>query len=214
MDESALRDRVAGVVEAVGGRRRLLAAGLVGVAVLAALRAVTPGTAGTVAVWVAAHDLAGGRPLAATDVRTLSLPAADVPGGVLRAGAPVVGRMLADPMRRGEPLTDVRLLGPSLLASLKEPGLVAVPVRVEDGAAAAALVHPGDVVDVLSVADPAGGTPGGTVATSLRVLAVPERDDGSGDGGGVVVVAATAGQAAALARASAAARLSLVLRRP
>jgi Flp pilus assembly protein CpaB len=119
-------------------------------------------------------------------------------------------------VRRGEPLTDVRLLEPALLAALPEPGLVAVPVRVADGSAAAALVHAGDVVDVLAVADPVGGGPArpSTVAAGVRVLAVPGRDGGTGDGGGLVVLATSPAQARALAQASAVTRLSLALERP
>jgi Flp pilus assembly protein CpaB len=62
----------------------------------------------------------------------------------------VLGRLVAGPVRRGEPLTDVRLLGPSLLAAVaRGPDVVAVPVRFAD-AGAAALLRPGDRVDVLA----------------------------------------------------------------
>ena len=53
------------------------------------------------------------------------------------------------PMRRSEPLTDARLLGPGLLAGYGT-GLVATPVRIAD-ADAAKLLSPGDVIDVLAV---------------------------------------------------------------
>jgi Flp pilus assembly protein CpaB len=144
----------------------------------------------------------------------------------MRAEATVLGRMLAAPMREGEPVTDVRLLEPSLLSALGRPGLVAVPVRLTDGAAAAAVLHPGDVVDVLSVGSEAGPDPSDpsasdpaapaarVVADSVTVLSVPAaaRLDGN-DGGGLVVVAATATQAATLARAAVTTRLSVALRR-
>ena len=214
MDEVALRDGIRRIVDTVGGRRRLAAVGLLAVAVLAGLRAVTPSPPPTITVWAAAHDLTGGQPLSLADLARLALPVAAVPAGALRAGAAPVGRLLAAPVRRGEPLTDVRLLGPSLLAALPQPGLVAVPVRVADGSAAAAVVKPGDLVDVLETADPAGGGPRVpmTVAARVQVLAVPGASD-SADGGGLVVLAATPGQAAALAQASAAARLSLTIER-
>ncbi len=219
MDEvltvAGLRRAAARTATALGGRRRLLAAGLAAVAVVAGLRAVTPAPAATVSVWAAAHDLAGGRPLTVGDLRRVALPTGAVPAGALRATADVVGRLLAAPVRRGEPLTDVRLLEPALLAALPEPGLVAVPVRVADGSAAAALVGPGDVVDVLAAGDPtAGGARDATtVAAGVRVLAVPAAAGRDGDAG-LVVVATTDRQAAALAQASASARLSLALRRP
>ena len=214
MDEVALREGLRRIVDGVGGRRRLAAAGLVAVAVLAGLRAVTPASPPTVTVWAAAHDLSGGQPLALADLARLALPVAAVPAGALRADAPVVGRLLAAPVRRGEPLTDVRLLGASLLAALPQAGLVAVPIRVADGSAAAAVVKPGDLVDVLETADPAGGGPRvpKTVATRIQVVAVPGPGDGA-YGGGLVVLAATTGQAASLAQASASARLSLTIER-
>jgi len=214
MDEVALRDAARRVVDAVGGRRRLLAAGLVGLAALAGLHALRPPPAPTVTVWAAAHDLAGGRPLTVADLTRLALPVAAVPAGALRATIAVTGRLLAAPVRRGEPLTDVRLLGPSLLAALPQPGLVAVPVRIADGPAAVAVVKPGDVVDILETADPSAGGPTRptTVATRVQVLSVPQSTDGA-DATGLVVLAATPAQAGALAQASAGARLSLTIER-
>jgi pilus assembly protein CpaB len=218
MDDAALRDGLARLGAALGGRRRLTAAVLAGVAVVTGVRAVHPAQPPTRLVWAAARDLSGGTPLAAADLQRVALPAAVVPAGALAVGTRVVGRLLAAPVRRGEPLTDVRLLEPSLLAALPQPGLVAVPVRVADGSAAAALVHAGDLVDVLAAAAPAdavGAPVPTTVATGARVLAVPVRVDAtSGDGGGLVVLAVTARQASALARASAGSRLSLALERP
>jgi len=195
--------------------RRLVTAMLVGIAVVAALVSVSPRAPKTRAVWAAARDLAGGVPLRAGDLIVHRLPLDAVPAGALEPGAAVLGRLLAAPVRRGEPLTDVRLLGPSLLAALDRPGLVAVPVRVADGAAAAAVTRPGDVVDVLATGDLTGAGPTAppqVVAAAVTVLAVPPHD-GSGDDAGLVVVAVTPAQAAALATAADARRLSLVLRR-
>lgn len=216
MDPAELRDAVARAMRTFGWHRRLLAAALTAVAVAAGLSAVAPKPPRTLGVWAAARDLPGGAPLGAADVAVRALRAVDVPAGALRADDRVVGRLLAAPVRRGEPLTDVRLLGPSLLNALGRPGLVAVPVRIADGSAAAALVRAGDVVDVLAAADPSGGGPAApsTVAAAVRVLAVPARDAAGGDPGGLVVVAATPAQAAALAQASAGTRLSLALQRP
>jgi len=212
MDEAALRDSARRLVDTLGGRRRLVAAALLAVAALAGLKGVTPKPLPTVTVWAAAHDLSGGRPLVVSDLTRLALPVAAVPAGALRPTARLVGRLLAAPVRRGEPLTDVRLLGPSLLATLPTPGLVAIPIRVADGSAAAAVVKAGDLVDVLEVADPSTGGPRRplTVATRVPVLTVPGPGD-STDGGGLVVLAATPTQAAALAQASAGARLTLTI---
>lgn len=203
------------LIASLGGPRRVAAAALLAVAALATLRALSPAPPATVAVWAAAHDLTGGHPLGTGDVARLALPLAAVPTGALKATTPVLGRLLAAPMRQGEPLTDVRLLGPSLLAALPQPGLVAVPIRVADGSAAAAVVKPGDLVDVLEVADPTAGETGGprTVASRVQVLTVPGPGE-AGDGGGLVVLAATTAQARSLAQASADARLSLTVERP
>src|SRR4051794_38471253 len=184
MNDARLRDLTDRVVLAVGGPRRVLAALLAAVAVVALVQALAPAAPRTVAVWVAARDLSGGSPLRPGDVRALALPAAAVPAGAQPADVRLVGRLLAAPVRRGEPLTDVRLLGQSLLSALPEPGLVAVPVRVADGSAAAALVQPGDVVDVLAATDPTGGDTSApaTVASGVRVLAGPARGGPAGNG--------------------------------
>jgi len=49
------------------------------------------------------------------------LPRALVPAGALLLDEAALGRLVAGPVRRGEPLTDVRLLGAGLLA-VAEPG--------------------------------------------------------------------------------------------
>jgi pilus assembly protein CpaB len=215
LDETALREAAGRLAAGLGGRRRVAAAALAGVAVLAGLRAVSPDAPPSRTVWAAARDLTGGKALTAADLHRVVVPVAAVPAGALSAGERLVGRLLAAPMRRGETFTDVRLLEPALLAALG-PDLVAVPVHVADGSAAAALVHSGDVVDVLAVDDPGAGAAGEpqTVASGVPVLSVPARVSVSGDGGGLVVVAVTRDQAAALARAAAGRRLSLALVHP
>jgi pilus assembly protein CpaB len=160
-----------------------------------------------------AADHTGGAALSAGDVTIERLPPADVPADALLAGHPVLGRLLAAPVRRGEPLTDVRLLSTSLLGALGTSGLVAVPVRVADAAATTALVQPGNRVDVLA-ADPGSGGSTSTVVRNVLVLAVPGRDDSGASGtDGLLVVAATSAQADDLARV-ALDRLSVVLRHP
>jgi pilus assembly protein CpaB len=214
MDLSSPLDRRR-LAQQLGARRRLIAALLAGAAVLSALSALRPPAIATVRIWAAARDLTGGAALARDDLRVERLPAADVPSGALGATHPIVGRMLAAPVRRGEALTDVRLLSTALLTALGTSGLVAVPVRVADGPATAALVQPGDRVDVVAAADPqdAGSVTTATVARGLRVLAVPGRSaDAAGDTGGLLVVAATAAQADTLAQAANGARLSVTVR--
>ncbi len=150
---------------AVLRRRRLLAAMLTAVAVASGLHAVAAPAPATISVPVAARDLPAGVVLSAADVRTASFAPGSAPDGV----APdAVGRTLAAPLRRGEPLTDVRLVGASLTEGL--PGLVAVPVRLPD-AGMAGLLEVGDVIDLMA-ADPQGSEPF-VVAASVPVLALP-----------------------------------------
>jgi Flp pilus assembly protein CpaB len=200
-------------------RRRLAVAVLTGVAVVTGLSALRPSPQPMVRVWVAARDLSGGSALRADDLVAAALPRADVPSGALLARSPLTGRLLAAPVRRREPLTDLRLLSPILVASVGDPSDVAVPVRVADGPAALALVRAGDRVDVIGAAAQLDGppTPATTVARGVTVLAVPPRDaadsDGSGDVPGLIVVAATSSQATALAQAAGVDRLSVAVER-
>jgi len=82
-----------------------------------------------------------------------------------------VGRTLAGPVRAGEPVTDVRLIAPSLVSGY--PGRVALPVRVAD-ADAVALLRVGDRVSLVA-ADPRRGT-ASYVAVDVPVLALPSPD--------------------------------------
>jgi Flp pilus assembly protein CpaB len=135
-----------------------------------------------------------------------------VPDGTFRAESEVVGRTTAAPLRAGEPLTDVRLVAPSVLRGY--PGLVAVPVRLGD-AEATALLRVGDHVDLLA-ADPQGGHPARTVGTRVPVLSLPQpREDlatgGAAPGGALVVVGVPPATAAVLTAASATSYLAAVL---
>lgn len=202
---------------AVARHRALLAAGLAAAAVATGLSAVAPATEQGVPVLTAARDLASGATLTAEDVVAASLPLALVPTGALVEPAAVVGRLVAGPVRRGEPLTDVRLLGAGLLgpgsasSSPRDARLVAVPVRVAE-AATAALVQAGDRVDVLSAA-PEGGSAAAVVASALPVLAVPVLGDVTGEGA-LLVLAADRSTAARLAAAAVTGRLSVAVLAP
>jgi Flp pilus assembly protein CpaB len=159
-----------GVRRAVLGHRRLLAALLAGMAVLAALRAVGPPPGETVSVLRAASDLAAGTVLAPGDLVETEVAPGDVPDGVIQSPG---GRTLATPVRRGEVITGVRLVGPGLLRGAE--GQVAMPVRITDGATVG-LLRVGDRIDLLS-GDPASAEPVGvTVARGVRVVALPADD--------------------------------------
>lgn len=182
-------------------RRRLVGALLAGLSLLCAFAVLRPSPG--VPALVAARDLAPGV-LEAADLVSAALPRSAVPDGVLTSGA--VGRVLAAPMRKGEPLTDVRLVGDALLATLPA-GAVATPVRIADPDAAR-LVSPGSTVGVLAAWE--GGQSAQLVADDVTVLATPATRD---DHGALVVLATTVSQAGQLAAAQAGGRLSLTIKR-
>src|SRR6478735_3140288 len=111
----AARDRLATlrrtVRRSVLARRRLLAALLTAAAVATGLQATTAAPPARVAVTVAARDLPAGTVLGPDDVRRAEFAPGSEPGGLAVAPA---GRTLAAPLRAGEPVTDVRLVGPAL----------------------------------------------------------------------------------------------------
>lgn len=193
--------------------RRLVAALCAAAAVAAGLAAVAPAPPPTTVVLAAGADLAAGHAIRPADLQAVALPPAAVPSGALRPGARVAGRSVALPVRRGEVLTDVRLVGSPLLSAVTAGGLVGAPVRIADGAAVA-LLRPGDRVDVLGASDaqPAAAV----LAGNVLVVSVPAARDGQGDpgveSGGLVVLATTPATAQGLARAAISSRLSVVLR--
>lgn len=170
-------------------RRRLLAALLTAVAVTAGVNAVAAPPPERVPVLVAAQDLPGGAVLSAEDLVTAQFAPGSAPGNLVNDP---VGRVLAAPLRRGEPVTDVRLLGAALTEGY--PGVVALPVRLPD-AGMVELLRVGDRIDLVA-ADPQGGTPQ-TVATGVPVLAVPDPTDAPGATGlpgRLVVIGAVAAE--------------------
>jgi len=191
-----------------------------------ALSSLAPEAPATVTVLAAARDLTGGATIAPDDLREVALPTGAVPAGAVSDPDRLTGRTLAVPVRAGETITDVRLVGPSQLAGYGDE-LVAAPVRIAD-AAAARLLRPGDVIDVLAAdmsihrgaEDVSPETSSGLarlVAAGVRVMVVPHDDDselvGAGLGEGALVVLATTSETAArLASAAVTSRLSLTIR--
>jgi len=206
--------------------RRFAAAFLLAAAVVSGLVAAAPSHPHLATLVVAAHDLAAGRILGPSDVALAQVPAAARPDGAASDPAALVGRSVASAVRRGEPITDVRLVGPGLLVGAR--GVVAAPVRLAD-AATAALVRPGDLVDVLAASGSAAPDGSGyastgsgpsaptarLVADAARVLAVPPLSDGQlAADGALVVLAVSPTTATVLAGAAASERLSVVIRLP
>jgi Flp pilus assembly protein CpaB len=170
-------------------RRRPLAAALAAAAVLSGVHELRPPPPPVVVVPTAARDLPAGTTLDAGDVLAATYPAGTAPAGLVRDA---VGRVLAAPVRAGEPLTDVRLVGAPLAAAY--PDEVVVPVRLPD-AGMASLLRVGDRIDLVA-ADPQGGM-ARLVADDLTVVALPAADDETAAGGlpGRLVVLAVPGSA-------------------
>ncbi|TMR01853.1 Flp pilus assembly protein CpaB [Actinomadura soli] len=195
--------------------RRPLAALFAAAAAGLALLALRPAPPPSVRVLAAARDLPAGKALIPSDLRPVSLPPGSVPSGALHS--PAAGRVLAGPMRRGEPLTDARVVGAALLRGYG-PGTVAAPVRVAD-ADAARLLRPGDRIDVLTTParpDPLEGPhqqgPARIVVSAVPVVAIPPPSEGRAEEGALVVLATDRAQAAALAGTGA--PLSLTIANP
>lgn len=229
------RGALRALVRAVSWHRRLAAAALAAAGVALAIHALEPAPAQTTAVLAAARDLPGGVSLQPSDLRVVELPHDAVPAGALRPGDPRVTRPLAAPVRAGEPLTDVRLLGPTLLdAYSKGRELVAATVRLADPGELAT-VRVGDRIDVLAVSTDTAPA-AHVVARAVPVIALPGAAGSEATGeatqnapplpadlgairatvadgsGGLVVLAVSPDVAAGLARAAVTARLSVVLR--
>ncbi len=181
--------------------RRVAAAGLV---VLAAVVALRPDpSAGTTDVVVAARDLTPGIELTTEDLRLESRSATSIPDGSQPDLDALTGSMLAGPVRRGEVLTDVRLLSPRLAEATAGPDARVVPLHLAD-TALLELIRPGDVVDVLAVDAQGRDEPTAprVVARGAIVVLASTRTKAPGGGEGVVLVALPAQQAIDAAGAS------------
>lgn len=160
--------------------RRVTAAALVLLAAVAAIRSDPHGD--TVDVVVASHDLAPGAALTAQDVGVERRLATTVPDGAQADPDQVFGATLTGPARRGEIVTDVRLLGPRAAQAAAGPDARIVPLDLPD-TALLDLVRAGDVVDVLA-ADTTGASPTDArprlVAAGAVVVLVSEKATGPG----------------------------------
>ncbi|MFC5266014.1 hypothetical protein ACFPJ1_28200 [Kribbella qitaiheensis] len=197
---SLLRD----VLKAARWHRRLLAGLSAAAAVYFGLVALSPAPPPTVAVLGAARDLPGGARPAAADLRTLQLPAPVVPSGALRPGAEVAKRVLAGPVRSGEPLTDARFLSPSAFAG----DLLAYPLRLDD-AEIVSLLHVGDRIDLYAATSTAADS-ANQLARAVAVVALPSRSAASSSGA-LVVIAARSDVVSRVAQATANTRITVAL---
>jgi Flp pilus assembly protein CpaB len=171
--------------------RRVAAGGLVVLAAVAAVRS-NPDDDRTEVV-VATRDLTPGAALTPDDVRLEKRSTTMLPDGAQADLAAVIGSTLAGPTRRGEVLTDVRLLGTRLAESTAGPGARIVPLHLAD-VALLDLIRIGDVVDVLAAppteAHPGTPTTSKVVATDAVVVLVSAKQKvQAADGDRVVLVA-------------------------
>ncbi|MGB2919150.1 MAG: SAF domain-containing protein [Mycobacterium sp.] len=191
--------------------RRALAGALVVLAAVAAYR--DDPRADVAEVVVTTRDLSPGSELTADDVRVESRAAASIPDGSRTELDGVVGTTLAGPARRGEVVTDVRVLGPRLAESAAGPNARIVPLPLAD-AALVDLVRTGDVVDIVAAPTSAApATEARVIATDAVVVLVSAEQNGptAGGGGRVVLVALPAAAAKAVAGAALVETVTLTL---
>jgi Flp pilus assembly protein CpaB len=189
--------------------RRIAAAGLVVLAGAAALRPDPDGERAQVVV--AARDLSPGAALTPDDLRLEKRLIPTIPDGSQSEIDTVVGSTLAGPTRRGEVLTDVRLLGRRLAESAAGPDARIVPVHPVDSALAD-LVRPGDVVDIVAASETSSPSTAKVVATAAIVVLVSAKQKAqAATSERVVLVALPAAAANAVAGAALTQTVTLTL---
>jgi Flp pilus assembly protein CpaB len=188
--------------------RRVAAAALVVLAGVAAMRSNPDGDRADVVV--AARDLSPGVALAADDVRLEKRLTTTIPDGSQAEPGRVVGSTLAGPTRRGEVLTDVRLLGSRLAESAAGPGARIVPLHPADPALID-LVRPGDVVDILAAEADSKDAPRVVATDAIVVLVSAKPKAQTGNDDRVVLVALPARTAHAVAGAALVQTVTLTL---
>lgn len=164
--------------------RRGLAAACAALAAYAAVRGATATPPPLQPTWTAARDLPAGVVLSAVDLQRVGYAPGSRPDGAIAGPAAVLGRALAGPVRRGQPLTDRAVVAKPVWSGY--PGLASVPVRILDSGVVA-LLRVGDRV-CLVAADPQGRLPATVVAPAVPVVALPQ-SPGRGLSGRLVVIA-------------------------
>jgi len=157
-----------------------------------------------VSTLVATHEITSGAVITMEDVTLREWPIHLIADGSFHATEDAIGQISVGAIRRGEVITDARVVGPSLL---NESGLVAIAVTLND-LANAQLVHAGDHVDVLASRGDSLGNSAEVgaliVATDVEVLSTKTHESN-----GVVVLAVSTSQAQAIAGVNE--RITLVL---
>lgn len=165
---------------------------------------------GTEAVLVAAHDLAPGTALQASDVRVADYPPDLAPADSLTESSAVDGAVAGGAIASGTPLTSASLVGPD--SGIRPEGTVLVPTVFGDSQAVS-VIRPGHRLRVFTANDGAGEAGAGTDDSGLPgtadspnallddavVTAVHAPTGGMGQGSTVVTLAISEEEAAALA---------------
>ncbi|MCH9736034.1 MAG: SAF domain-containing protein [Actinomycetia bacterium] len=192
-------DRLARIVRPDWSRtvaaRRALAAALVVLAAVAAWR--DDPRADHTEVVVTTRDLSPGTELTANDIRLETQRASTIPDGSQTDVGSVVGATLAGPARRGEVVTDVRLLGRRLAESAAGKDARLVPLPLADPSLVE-LVRPGDIVDIVAAPASADSRDSARVLATdaVVVLASAEGTGTTAGGGGRFVLVALPAHAA------------------
>jgi pilus assembly protein CpaB len=190
--------------------RRLVTAGFAAVAVVSIVHVVAPRPPPSAPLAVAAHDLSAGAVLGAGDVRLVRTDPDLVPSAADTTVAALPGRIVAAPMRAGEPFTDRRLVGRALVDGYSGD-VVAAPVRIQD-AQAVSLLRVGDRVDVYAATGDQRAPAERVVSAAVVVTLPPTDPQADSREGALVVLAVSDTEAARLAQAGAVTQLSLTLR--
>lgn len=181
-------------------RRRPIIAGLVSFAVVLALSAIVGRHSPSTEVVVMNRDVAAGTSLTHDDVALAALDDALLPSTAILKVNDVIGRVTTSALAKNEVITTTRVV------SENSAGSIAVPIRLADPHVAA-LLRPGDVVDVVASLSGDGQVrPAQLLAAGVRVVTVQrERDSG------LVVVTADETTAPLLAGAVDGPALSVVI---
>lgn len=191
---------------------------MLGVAAAVVVGELRPAPPPTTPVVVAARELPAGTVLQAGDLRVARVHPGMVPDGAPQAVPDVVGRRLSTGVPARLPLVPT-VLAESGWSAAAPSGTVVVPVRLADPAVAA-LLQPGDVIDVLAAggSDAATSTEARRVAHRAIVLDTPSAESGGllglGTGApqdGVAVLAVRPDEATTLAGTLGWAALTAVL---
>jgi pilus assembly protein CpaB len=173
-------------------KRRMIAAMLAILGVLILVGATRGSASASVKTLVATHEIVSGAVITNEDVSLRDLPIHLVADGSFHSRTDAIGQIAVGAIRRGEVITDARV----------------VAITLNDSANAQ-LVHAGDRVDVLASRGGAiasdGATPARLVASDVEVLSTKTHESS-----GVVVLAVTASDAQAIAGVDD--RITLVLR--